>query len=352
MYKIAHPLFLLNETPLHAGSGDDNLGIVDLPIQRERHTSFPKIEASSLKGALRQSFEQNDTPISINGTQVAINGTNPNSKKAPIDLTFGPEDAGDQAYAGALALSDARLLLFPVKSMKGVFAWITCPRVLKQLVRDFSLCEGMSTLRAQLPDFADIETNQCLLCSPESRTLSINGKLILEEYTFEIKNSSDKADANTITIGDKSVGAWLLSQGFASDDSYWGQKIKNDIVILSDTDFTDFVNLTTEVITRTKIDNTTGTVQQGGLFTEEYLPAESLMYSIVMASPVFQDKQQSLPLSDAEEVMSYFIQGVQSHKIMQLGANASLGKGMIRMHLPATPTPINSSTHTQPQSNP
>ena len=56
MYKSTNPLFLICETPLHAGSGDD-LGIVDLPIQRERHTSFPKIEASSLKGALREAFE-------------------------------------------------------------------------------------------------------------------------------------------------------------------------------------------------------------------------------------------------------------------------------------------------------
>ena len=57
MFKIARPLFLICETPLHAGSGDA-LGVVDLPIQRERHTGFPKIEASSLKGALRESFEE------------------------------------------------------------------------------------------------------------------------------------------------------------------------------------------------------------------------------------------------------------------------------------------------------
>jgi len=57
MFQISKPLFLICETPLHAGSGD-SLGIVDLPIQREKHTSFPKIEASSLKGALREAFEE------------------------------------------------------------------------------------------------------------------------------------------------------------------------------------------------------------------------------------------------------------------------------------------------------
>jgi len=42
MFKLAKPFFIICETPLHAGSGSD-LGIVDMPIQRERHTDFPKI---------------------------------------------------------------------------------------------------------------------------------------------------------------------------------------------------------------------------------------------------------------------------------------------------------------------
>jgi len=49
--------------------------VVDLPIQRESHTGFPKIEASSLKGAIRQSFEdcaQNDE----------------DKKKVPIVFTY------------------------------------------------------------------------------------------------------------------------------------------------------------------------------------------------------------------------------------------------------------------------
>jgi CRISPR-associated protein Cmr4 len=56
MYKKAKTFFMVLETPLHAGSGAD-LGIVDLPIQRERHTGIPKIEASGLKGCIREAFE-------------------------------------------------------------------------------------------------------------------------------------------------------------------------------------------------------------------------------------------------------------------------------------------------------
>ncbi|GIW50270.1 MAG: hypothetical protein KatS3mg080_0881 [Anoxybacillus sp.] len=52
MYSIVQPFLLHAVTSVHAGSGSE-IGLVDLPIQREKHTGFPKIESSSLKGALR-----------------------------------------------------------------------------------------------------------------------------------------------------------------------------------------------------------------------------------------------------------------------------------------------------------
>src|SRR5260221_14740243 len=45
-------LFLHAQTGLHPGSGTA-LGTVDLPVQRERHTQWPTIPGSALKGILR-----------------------------------------------------------------------------------------------------------------------------------------------------------------------------------------------------------------------------------------------------------------------------------------------------------
>ncbi len=42
-------------SPVHAGSGS-SMGVVDLPIQRERHTNWPHIQASGVKGAMRHHF--------------------------------------------------------------------------------------------------------------------------------------------------------------------------------------------------------------------------------------------------------------------------------------------------------
>ena len=45
-------LFIHALTGLHPGGGTA-LGVVDLPVQRERHTHWPTIPGSSLKGVMR-----------------------------------------------------------------------------------------------------------------------------------------------------------------------------------------------------------------------------------------------------------------------------------------------------------
>ena len=308
MFKQSKPLFFICETPLHAGSGSD-LGIVDLPIQRERHTSFPKIEGSSFKGAVREAVEQNSIEFTANGKTLKTN-----DKKNCVALAFGPED-GD-AHAGALGFSDARLLLFPVKSVKGVFAWVTCPKVLEQFKRDMSLTGITVNISIKEPN-----SNNCLAL--ENTTLKLgSNKIVLEEYTFTTDGSYD------VKVGDNALGAWLSE---LITDGFWKDKLKTDIVILSNDDFKDFVNLSTEVITRTKIENKTGTVQAGALFTEEFLPAESIMYSLVMASPVFlkdKDKQEAVLRTDVD-VMNYFATALPD--VIQIGGNATLGKGIVRV---------------------
>jgi CRISPR-associated protein Cmr4 len=338
MFQLARPLFLTCETPLHAGSGDA-LGVVDLPIQRERHTSFPKIEASSLKGALRESFEE---------------------KKGRSDSSllkaFGP-DEGD-LNAGALGFTDARLLLFPVKSLKGVFAWITCPKALRQLSEDLSL-----SVQLKIKGINLVADGRAIPLSEQSN-IELAGKYILEEYTFSKSTeasslkivgneesaindgedtpspdteipSPDTAEAPSSDIQDiePDFVSWLADNVFpAASHQYWHEKIKSDIIVLSDNDFKDFVNLSTEVITRIKINNDTGTVQPGALFTEEYLPAESVLYSLVLASPAFlsSDEKKNGKVRDgkADAMMNYFTENL--NKVIQLGGNATLGKGLLR----------------------
>lgn len=333
MFKKARLFFIIAETPLHAGSGNE-LGVVDLPIQREKHTGYPKIEASGIKGSIRNVFDLMEPADKLKAAFPSIKekvqdgaGKEITRYEEAITLAFGPESGSD--HAGALGFTDARLLLFPVKSMKGVFAWITCPMVLERFKNDLAL----AGVKLQI----NLEKTDCLKeialpnegSLPDQSALFIDDKkdkIILEEYTFPVKPYSNCSE----------LAGWLADNIIPNEKeySYLKKKIEKDIVILPDDDFKDFVNLSTEVVARTRINNETGTVQSGALFYEEYLPQESILYALALAAPVFklEDSQKGIFKVDGKNeedmVLEFFEKGLP--EVMQIGGNASIGKGIVR----------------------
>tara|TARA_A100001015_G_scaffold66425_1_gene73431 strand:+ start:911 stop:1255 length:345 start_codon:yes stop_codon:yes gene_type:complete len=102
---------LISETSLHAGAGS-SVGVIDLPIQRERHNGWPCVFASSLKGALRER--------GLDHWQ---------ADQHRLFSVFGPDTNHAADHAGALNVGDARLLLLPIPSLTRAFCWVTCPGV-------------------------------------------------------------------------------------------------------------------------------------------------------------------------------------------------------------------------------
>ena len=312
MYKIKKVMFMIAQTPVHAGSGSDT-GVIDLPIQREKHTTFPKIEASSLKGCIREAAEKNPDK----GNYIGI------EHQTCIDLVFGPED--DSRHAGAISFTDARILLFPVKSVKGVFAWVTCPSVLNRFNNDMKIAESGIELPVP-PENSIAEGSVNLINKNNSQTDTV---VMLEEFLIKVKK-----DAAVKELAQK------ISNEIGNGNALYKELVKR-LVVLSDDDFRDFVNLSTEVITRTKINNTTGTVETGALFNEEYLPAEIVMYSIVMAAPLFVEKKEEKEklkktLNDAGVREEEFVMGFLQQKLpayVQIGGNSTLGKGIMSVRL-------------------
>ena len=324
MFKSAKPLFLIVETSLHAGSGSD-LGIVDLPIQREKHTDYPKIEASGIKGGIREIFSTQPNLEELERGWNLPSVEDKNYKKA-INLAFGPEQ-GD-LHAGALGFTDARLLLFPVKSVSGVFGWITCPAVLERFKHDLSICQPSLPFDKLLPLPGERQVPPC--CD----LIIKDNKIVLEEYTFEVEETNDC----------ERLADWIAENVLPSEEvyNYWCEKVRKSLVVLSDDDFRDFVTLSTEVIARIKMDPKTGTVDKkiGGLWYEEYLPSDSILYSIVLTTPIFQendaskgifkltDQEEEEKREESEKVMDFFEDGLPA--IIQLGGNATIGKGIVR----------------------
>ncbi|MES4793087.1 MAG: type III-B CRISPR module RAMP protein Cmr4, partial [Chloroflexota bacterium] len=114
-------LTLYAETPVHAGAGESS-DLADLPMQREKPSDLPMIQSSAIKNMLRR--------------LACGRGWDKDLVKA----IFGAE--GDQSPGGALFCTDARLLLFPVASLTGVFAYTTCPFVLYRLQRELKWVEA------------------------------------------------------------------------------------------------------------------------------------------------------------------------------------------------------------------
>ena len=327
MFKTAIPLFIRAITPVHAGSGND-LGVVDLPIQREGHTGFPKIEASTLKGSIREAFE-----IKANGDK---------DKEIKIHLMFGYDGTNASEYvkkffeekldftqfSSAIAFADARILLFPVKSLKGVFAYATCPQVLKRLEEDLKMALKENKIKIKEKEFkADdykINENEKALVSKNSKLIVQNNQVVLEEYLFEVEEE-EKVDN--------------LAEILSTLTGIEKDTLKERLIILPDDDFADFVKLSTEVITRIKINNETGTVDTGALFTEEYLPAETVMYSIAFFSPLFvpEDKKEAIKkeiennFDFSEGSVKNLFKGIP--QTIQIGGNETIGKGFIEVNL-------------------
>lgn len=315
------------ESSLHAGTGSD-LDIIDKPIQRERHTGYPKIEGSGIKGAWRERIasqleQSNQLPRGDGNKDPRMNGS------------FGPfsPETGSERQ-GALTFSDARLLLFPVKSMKGVFAWVTSISILRRFAQDWARVPGHKELEVEMFDEANDAEARVF-----SRELEIPGTqgntIVLEEFAFQTFEDTESHVDNI------RLNQWLANTIYPLNNEhnkYWNKQLRQNLVILKEEDFRDFAELTTEVITRNKINPETGTVADGHLFSEEYLPSDSIMYSLVMAHPEFKKDGQS-----ADEVLGFFHQQASEvcHNTLQIGGNATIGKGMVRTVFvsPETQTP-------------
>lgn len=303
MFSHSGLLFLHAVTSIHAGSGSE-LGLVDLPIQREKHTNYPKIESSSLKGAIRAAV--------MAAVEKTVRKQVENSLIASrVQMVFGKESAENQsdAQAGAISFSDARLLLFPVKSLRGVFAWITCPLVLKRFNEELKLYRRESNLLTIPSGEGACVASNTLIVNPRTDVK----KVVLEEYTYNVRLMNECQE----------LASQLAELVFEGIDNGFSDRL----MVLPDDDFMDFVTLSTEVNARIRIDPKTGTVQPGALWYEENVPPETVFYSYCFAGNSRITNQEMMK---ADEVLSFLKQAEVFPACFQLGGNSSLGKGILR----------------------
>lgn len=237
-------LYLFTRTPLHVGAGA-SVGAINQPIIRERHTGFPVIPGSSLKGVLRDTAARDA------------------KTKADVDAIFG-EGFGsglENFSAGRVSFGEAKLLAFPVRSAKGSFAFATCPLALERFQREHG---DLGALKVP-PEPEDMN---CL--AGDTVTISRNGQtgVVLEEYRFN----------RAAGAAGKFPEEWETALLNLLDDPVW-QAGKGRFVLLSNGDFAHFVKTACEISQHVAIDPQKGTAKPGALFNLEAVPAEALFFA-------------------------------------------------------------------------
>lgn len=291
MFQKQAAVFLYAVSPVHMGAGSA-VGIIDNPIQRERHTNHPSFAGSGIKGALRHGFE-------------ALGGA-----KDRIDRLFGPDSQSGDLYAGALSFGDGQLVAFPVRSLRGGYVYATCPQALARAQRLLALV-GIET-NWTIPE---VNEGDCLLINP---ALLAGSKLHLEAFEYEAKVSQTLP----------ALAQDLATKGMPTGAAYafFRGKIAQDLVVLSDTDFGYFAEHATLVEPHVRINSETGTADDGGLFYTENLPPESLLLAPLMASATRSGKPEER--IEADEVLGQ-IKAVLGRGLLQIGADATTGRGLV-----------------------
>lgn len=292
-------------SPTHAGIGR-GVGYIDLPIDRDGVTGWPIIRGSGFKGVWADYHQ----------------ATQEKRRTDPwLRAAFGTAGAENESNSGALMPTDAKLVCLPVRSFRGTFAWATSPLCLQMLHRTLTLAGATPPKapdKARADDVAHV-TNDSVL-TEESRSqaagtsaVKVDKKVFLEDLDFRAQ-PCDTATAWAARIAD---------YVFAGDAS-WQDQFKKRFVVLPDLAFDYLCETGTEVHTRVRIDDEMKTVAKGALWTEESLPAETILMGLIQCDRVFGRQGDNI---NSQGLINKF---AKDAIILQIGGKATVGRGQVR----------------------
>lgn len=285
-------------SPTHAGIGR-GVGYIDLPIDRDGVTGWPIVRASGFKGVWADYFKATDE----------------NRKKDPIlKAAFGIAGDNNDSNSGALIPTDAKLVCLPVRSFRGTFAWATSPLCLQMLHRTLTLARGEPGASATgvLPA-APNPLDERQAHHTATSALVEGTHIYLEDLDF----AAQQCDTAT-------AWATLIAENVFAGDAKWQGQFKKRFVVLPDSAFDFLCESGTEVHTRVRIDDEMKTVAKGALWTEESLPAETILMGLIQCDRVYGRNGEEIT---PQGLLDRF---AKQPLTLQIGGKATVGRGQVR----------------------
>ncbi|MGH9176738.1 MAG: type III-B CRISPR module RAMP protein Cmr4, partial [Vicinamibacterales bacterium] len=136
--------------------------------------------------------------------------------------------------------------------------------------------------------------------------------VVLNDLDLEVANSGEAG----------AIGAAIAAAVFESDE--WREIFVRRFAIVSNDIFSFLTNTGTEIAARVRLQDDTKTVASGALWYEESVPAESIFAAPLIAAPVGSQHTAGELLGILQPALA---------RPLQIGGNASVGKGLAWMRL-------------------
>jgi len=264
LYSVTDIVILRSLTNLHVGLGRA-AEIADLPVQKDEY-GFPMVYGSSVKGSMKSLFWRMADESKELSEMISR-------------AIFGPEPGeygAGETFEAAVAVSDFYLLTMPVRSLKGVYTFITSPILLRRLLLALDFVEKTSNehlnqdLRNSLEELSkkDIKIDEALGITQDLNKVKIeevNNRIILCEE-FMLEPSEPEALKNHIKILKQAIGL----------------KGSDPLLVVNDDVARELVDRSLIRYTRVRLSRGTKTVERGALWTEEYVPQRTLFFGMFL----------------------------------------------------------------------
>ncbi|BFH74680.1 type III-B CRISPR module RAMP protein Cmr4 [Sulfurisphaera javensis] len=274
IYNRVYPFFIKAVTNLHVGSGGNIESEVDLPFQKDE-IGFPTIYASSLKGAMKSYFLKEFE-----------------DDKLLIYKVFGDDESGDEA--SKISILDALLLGIPAR---GISLDSTPSPNIWYYVTSYST---MKKIKSYLDLIGSI-------CSDVDLNFDVN------ENTCYGNNCPTHLLLNEIEVDN------LRAE---QPNSFFYQILSDNqitpLIVLDDLTAMNVISRSLLRVRRIKINRETKTVVTGGLWSEEYVPINTVLFSAIL-------------LKNDKVACDFSNKYLTKADYLIVGGKETIGKGVVKL---------------------